>query len=51
MPMSEALGDMVVKECNAVEFADCDMVFSGLDSDVAGDIGASGMVLATGVQD
>lgn len=32
---------MVVRECKATEFADCDVVFSGLDSDVAGEIGAS----------
>ena len=31
---------MTVRECKASEFADCDVVFSGLDSDVAGDIGA-----------
>ncbi|KAF4840323.1 putative aspartate-semialdehyde dehydrogenase [Colletotrichum siamense] len=31
-------GDLVVRECKASEFADCDIVFSGLDSDVAGDI-------------
>ncbi|KAM9874981.1 aspartate-semialdehyde dehydrogenase [Verticillium dahliae] len=36
-----AVGDLVVRECKASEFADCDVVFSGLDSDVAGDIGAS----------
>jgi aspartate-semialdehyde dehydrogenase len=34
-----AVADMVVRECKASEFADCDVVFSGLDSDVAGDIG------------
>lgn len=34
------VADMVVRECKASEFADCDVVFSGLDSDVAGDIGA-----------
>lgn len=28
-----------MKECKASEFADCDIVFSGLDSDVAGEIG------------
>ncbi|KAL2758428.1 hypothetical protein ACRALDRAFT_2040616 [Sodiomyces alcalophilus JCM 7366] len=31
-------GDLVVRECKASEFADCDVVFSGLDSDVAGEI-------------
>lgn len=34
-----AVGDMVVRECKASEFGDCDVVFSGLDSDVAGEIG------------
>ena len=37
-PMSDALGDLVVRECKASLFSDCDIVFSGLDSDVAGDI-------------
>lgn len=35
-----AIADMVVRECKASEFQDCDVVFSGLDADVAGDIGA-----------
>ena len=39
MPMSKALGELVVKECKAEDFQDCDIIFSGLDSDVAGDIG------------
>ena len=34
------VGELVVRECKASEFADCDFVFSGLDSDVAGEIGA-----------
>ena len=34
-----AVADMVVRECKASEFSDCDVVFSGLDSDVAGEIG------------
>ena len=34
-------GELVVKECKASEFEDCDLVFSGLDSDVAGTIGIS----------
>jgi len=38
-PIGEAVGDLVVRECKASEFADCDIVFSGLDSDVAGEIG------------
>jgi hypothetical protein len=32
---------MIVKPCEAELFADCDVVFSGLDADVAGDIGKS----------
>lgn len=40
MPMSKALGELVVKECRPEEFKDhVDMVFSGLDSDVAGETG------------
>lgn len=37
--MSKELGELVVKECKVEHFLDCDLVFSGLDSDVAGDIG------------
>ena len=33
------VAEMVVRECRPEEFADCDVVFSGLDSDVAGDVG------------
>ncbi|KAI1076985.1 aspartate-semialdehyde dehydrogenase [Whalleya microplaca] len=33
-----AVGELVVRECKASEFADCDVVFSGLDADVAGEI-------------
>ncbi|PNP60078.1 hypothetical protein THARTR1_00102 [Trichoderma harzianum] len=32
------VAEMVVRECRPEEFADCDVVFSGLDSDVAGDV-------------
>lgn len=40
MPMSKALGDLVVKECKPESFKDeVDVVFSGLDSDVAGEAG------------
>lgn len=38
-PMSAQLAGLVVRECKASNFTDCDLVFSGLDSDVAGDIG------------
>lgn len=31
--------DMIVKECVPQEFAECSIVFSGLDADAAGDIG------------
>jgi aspartate-semialdehyde dehydrogenase len=37
----------VVKKCTAEEFQDCDLVFSGLDSDVAGDVGKN---YATGIR-
>lgn len=33
-----SIGELVVRECKASEFSDCDVVFSGLDSDVAGEI-------------
>jgi aspartate-semialdehyde dehydrogenase len=38
-PISRTLAALEVRECKASQFADCDLVFSGLDSDVAGDIG------------
>ncbi|KKY27240.1 putative aspartate-semialdehyde dehydrogenase [Phaeomoniella chlamydospora] len=37
-PMSQTLASLEVRECKAANFKDCDLVFSGLDSDVAGDI-------------
>ncbi|EFX02256.1 aspartate-semialdehyde dehydrogenase [Grosmannia clavigera kw1407] len=37
-PISDRVGDLVVRECQSSEFADCDIVFSGLDADVAGEI-------------
>jgi aspartate-semialdehyde dehydrogenase len=39
LPFSERIGELVVKKCTPEEFKDCDLVFSGLDSDVAGDVG------------
>lgn len=39
--MSVELANLDVRECKASNFKDCDLVFSGLDSDVAGDIGKS----------
>lgn len=37
--MGKHVEELIIKECKASEFADCDIVFSGLDADVAGDIG------------
>lgn len=39
MPMSEKLSNLVVRNCQAENFKDCDLVFSGLNSDVAGETG------------
>jgi len=47
-PMGKHVEELIVKECKASEFADCDIVFSGLDADVAGDIGNSSIVLLRG---
>ncbi|KAF3768520.1 putative Hom2, aspartic beta semi-aldehyde dehydrogenase [Cryphonectria parasitica EP155] len=33
-----AVGDLVVKECKSSEFLDCDIVFSGLDANIAGEV-------------
>jgi aspartate-semialdehyde dehydrogenase len=38
-PIPENVRDLIVKPCIAEEFADCAIVFSGLDADVAGEIG------------
>ena len=48
--MTLELGKLVVKECRAELFQDCDLVFSGLDSDVAGEIGVLSNTLAFGLQ-
>ncbi|SAM04845.1 hypothetical protein [Absidia glauca] len=37
-PIPSNVDQLVVKPCVASEFKDCDIVFSGLDADVAGDI-------------
>lgn len=39
VPMSEGLGNLVLRNCQAKHFEDCDLVFSGLNSDVAGETG------------
>lgn len=38
LPFTERIGNLVVKKCTPEEFQDCDLIFSGLDSDVAGDV-------------
>jgi aspartate-semialdehyde dehydrogenase len=38
MPMPAAIKSMVVGPCNAQHFAQCSVVFSGLDSSVAGSV-------------
>ncbi|KAL9055504.1 MAG: hypothetical protein Q9162_003501 [Coniocarpon cinnabarinum] len=37
-PMSKELGELVVRKCQPEDFKDCDVVFSGLDSDAAGEV-------------
>ncbi|GAA98299.1 uncharacterized protein L969DRAFT_93099 [Mixia osmundae IAM 14324] len=37
-PIPESARQLIVQECKAVQFKDCDIVFSGLDHDVAGEI-------------
>lgn len=37
--MSENLSNLVLRECRAAQFSDCDLVFSGLNSDIAGETG------------
>jgi aspartate-semialdehyde dehydrogenase len=37
--MGKHTEELIVKDCKAREFADCDIIFNGLDADVAGDIG------------
>lgn len=38
-PMSEKLSNLVLRDCRAEQFKDCDLVFSGLNSDIAGETG------------
>ena len=42
-PTSKELGDLTVQKCQPEAFKDCDIVFSGLDSDIAGDIGMNNL--------
>lgn len=39
--MPPKIGELLVTECKPEHFRDCDIVFSGLDSSVAGDVGSS----------
>jgi hypothetical protein len=39
--MGKHVEELIVKECKANSFKDCDIMFSGFDADVAGDIGAN----------
>lgn len=38
-PMGSLVENLIIRECRPGEFSDCDIIFSGLDADVAGDIG------------
>lgn len=38
-PVPSEVREMIVKECKPEHFAECSVVFSGLDADAAGDIG------------
>lgn len=38
-PIPASVRNLVVKECLPEHFADCDVIFSGLDAEVAGEIG------------
>lgn len=47
--MSEKLSSLVLRECRAEQFKDCDLVFSGLNSDIAGETGkGSSMIKVSG---
>jgi aspartate-semialdehyde dehydrogenase len=48
-PMGADIAELVVKDCKSSEFADCDVVFSGLDAEFAGDIGTYALGLAWGI--
>ena len=49
--MSKELGELIVKECKPEQFQDeGDIVFSGLDSDVAGEAGAYFLSVKSGAK-
>lgn len=37
-PMPKKIADMTVRNCDPSQYSDCDIVFSGLDASVAGDV-------------
>jgi aspartate-semialdehyde dehydrogenase len=43
-PIPATARDIIVNECDPSHFEDCAVVFSGLDADVAGDIGMSSIL-------
>ncbi|KAI6245051.1 putative aspartate-semialdehyde dehydrogenase [Erysiphe necator] len=38
LPMGSIVENLIIRECRPENFSDCDIIFSGLDADVAGDI-------------
>jgi aspartate-semialdehyde dehydrogenase len=38
MPMPARVAEMTVRQCVPAEYPDCDIIFSGLDSSVAGEV-------------
>lgn len=40
VPVPKGVRDMIVQECKSEAFKECAIIFSGLDAEVAGDIGA-----------
>ena len=50
-PMSKELGDLIVQECVPEAFKDCDIIFSGLDSSVAGDVGRFEILITPSIAD
>lgn len=45
-PIPSQVREMIVQECNPEHFSECAVVFSGLDADVAGDIGMCASLLS-----
>jgi aspartate-semialdehyde dehydrogenase len=36
--MSTSAAELIVRRCEPAEFSDCDIIFSGLDADIAGEV-------------